>query len=135
MKPARAHCPILLIDDNHEDLFLTKRLLARAGITHPIVTVDSSEEAIVFLRASTLAAASGLLPYAIFCDIKMPKISGFEVLKWTRSQEALAQTPFAILTGGDIPEDRKKALELGADHFLVKFPTPDVFKQIIDDAG
>jgi two-component system, response regulator len=126
--------PVLLVDDSHEDLFLTKRLLARAGIKHPIVTVDGGEEAIVFLRASTLTGASDLLPCCIFCDVKMPKVNGFVVLKWARTQKLLMKTPFTMLTGGDMPEDREKAVALGADNFLVKFPTPDVFKSIVDKA-
>lgn len=126
--------PILLIDDNHEDLFLTKRLLARAGVKQPIITIDDGEEAIAFLRASTAHGAAGLLPCAIFCDIRMPKIDGFDVVKWARSQAGLAKTPIVMLTGGDVPEDREKAKSLGADYFLVKFPTPDVLRGIIESA-
>jgi CheY-like chemotaxis protein len=126
--------PILLIDDNHEDLFLTKRLLARSGLKHPIITIDDGEEAIAFLRASLVPGATGLLPCAVFCDIRMPKIDGFDVVKWARAQEGLAKTPIVMLTGGDVPEDRAKAAALGANHFLVKFPTPDVLKNIVDQA-
>ncbi len=125
--------PVLLIDDSHEDLFLTKRLLARAGIKQPIVTVDGGEEAIVFLRAAALPGAEDLVPCAIFCDVKMPKQNGFDVLRWVRSQKALKGATFVMFTGGDVPEDRALASELGADHFLVKFPTPDALKKIIDD--
>jgi CheY-like chemotaxis protein len=124
--------PILLIDDNHEDLFLTKRLLARAGVKHPIITIDDGEEAIALLRAATAPASSGLLPCIVFCDIRMPKIDGFDVLKWARGQPALGKTIIVILTGGDVPEDRAKAKSLGANHFLVKFPTPDVLKTVIE---
>jgi CheY-like chemotaxis protein len=127
--------PVLLIDDSHEDLFLTKRLLTRAAIKHPIVTVDDGEEAIVFLRASTLAGAADLLPCCIFCDVKMPKLDGFAILQWARAQKLLMKTPFVMLTGGDMPEDREKALALGADHFVIKFPPPEVLKRIVDRAN
>jgi two-component system response regulator len=125
----------LLIDDNHEDLFLTKRLLARAGVKHPLITIDDGEEAIALLKAASVPGAAGLLPCLVFCDIRMPKIDGFDVLKWARSQPALARTIIVILTGGDVPEDRDKAKTLGADHFLVKFPTPDVLRKVIDGIG
>lgn len=125
--------PVLLIDDSHEDLFLIKRLLARAGIKQPIVTVDGGEEAIVFLRAAALPAAEDLLPCAIFCDVKMPKQNGFDVLEWVRSEKALNGVPVIMLTGGDVPADRERARELGAARFLVKFPTPDVLREIIDE--
>ena len=126
--------PVLLIDDSHEDLFLVKRLLSRAGVKQPIVTVDGGEEAIVFLHAAALPGAEDLLPCIIFCDVKMPKQNGFDVLEWVRSEKAFKDVPFAILSGGDVPADRERALELGANHFLVKFPTPDVLQRVVDEA-
>ncbi len=124
---------VLLIDDSHEDLFLTKRLLVRAGIKQPIVTVDGGEEAMVFLRAAILPGADDLVTCVIFCDVKMPKLNGFDVLKWVRMQKPLQQVTFVVFSGGDVPEDRERAKQLGADHFLVKFPDPAVLKKIIDD--
>lgn len=143
VRPVRLRClfqhmaiqglrPILLIDDSHEDLFLTKRLLARAGVSQPIITIDDGEEAIAFLHAAISPGAIGLLPSAVFCDIRMPKVNGFEVVTWARQQPALAATCFTMLTGGDVPEDRDRAQALGANHFLVKFPTPDVLKAIVE---
>ena len=126
--------PVLLVDDSHEDLFLTKRLLARAGVKNPIVTIDGGEEAISFLRAASLPGADDLLPCVVFCDIKMPVQNGFDVLGWVRGQKALSDLPFVILSGGDVPSDRRKAEELGATAFLVKFPTPDALKQIIKNS-
>ena len=126
--------PVLLIDDSHEDLFLIKRLLSRAGVKQPIMTVDGGEEAIVFLHAATLPGAEDLLPCIIFCDVKMPKQNGFDVLKWVRSQKALEEVPFAILSGGNVPDDRELARELGAEHFVVKFPAPEVLQQLVDEA-
>lgn len=124
----------MLIDDSHEDLFLIKRLLARAAVKQAIVTVDGGEEAIVFLRATTLKGAEELIPLAIFCDVKMPKQNGFDVLEWVRSQKALKQVPFIMLSGGNVPADRARALQLGANEFLGKFPPPEALRKVIDDA-
>src|SRR5689334_20712827 len=88
--------PVLLIDDSHEDLFLLKRLLARADIKGPIVTIDDGQEAMVFLRASLNAGASDLTPRCVFCDVKMPKVNGFDLLKWMRQQKPLAKIPFYL---------------------------------------
>lgn len=127
--------PVLLIDDSHEDLFLTKRLLARAGVKNPIVTIDGGEEAVAFLRAASLPGAGDLLPCVVFCDVKMPAQNGLDVLEWVREQKVLKSLPFVMLSGGDVPSDRERATKLGASGFLVKFPTPDVLKQIIKDVG
>lgn len=123
--------PVLLIDDSHEDLFLAKRLLARAGVTRPIVTVDGGEEAVVFLKAAMLPNAEDLLPVVIFCDVKMPARDGFEVVQWARTQPALQPLPIYMLSGGDLDSDRERARNVGATGYLVKFPIPDVFKGII----
>ena len=126
--------PILLIDDSHEDLFLCKRLLARAGVTHPIVTIDGGDEAIVFLRAAILPQSTELMPFVIFCDVKMPGQNGFDVLTWVRAQRPLDHVPVYILSGAGLDTDRARALELGATDYLVKFPTPDVFQRLIERA-
>lgn len=126
--------PVLLIDDSHEDLFLAKRLLARAGVTHPIVTIDNGDEAIVYLRAAGLPQARELLPVVIFCDIKMNGRSGFDVLKWARTQAALREVPFYMLSGADLEVDRRRAEALGATGYLAKFPVPDALKRIVAGA-
>lgn len=134
MAEPTSHC-ILLIDDSHEDLFLVKRMLARAGVKHPIVTIDGGEEAIVYLRACLVPGAEALRPAAIFCDVKMPKHNGFEVLRWARKQTALRAIPFFILSGGDLEEDRARAHELGAAAYVVKFPAAEQLRRVLVQAA
>jgi CheY-like chemotaxis protein len=123
--------PILLIDDSHEDLFLAKRLFARAGVTVPIITIDQGEEGLAFLRAMVANGPSPLLPRIVFCDVRMPGIGGFAILEWARDNGLLALTKFVMLTGGDTLQDRRRAAELGAHEFVVKFPAPDVLQKLI----
>jgi CheY-like chemotaxis protein len=124
--------PVLLIDDSHEDLFLVKRRLVEAGLKRPIMTIDDGEEAMAFLRLAIESAGARMVPCAIFCDVRMPRVGGFDLLKWIRNQPALTHTLFVVLTGGDVPEDRARAEQLGANHFLVKFPEAEVFKRILE---
>jgi two-component system chemotaxis response regulator CheY len=126
---------VLLIDDSHEDLFLVKRLLSRAGVKHPIVTIDGGEEAVVYLRACLAPGAAGLTPAVVFCDVKMPGHDGFSVLEWARQHVALRGVPFFILSGGDLEEDRARALGLGATGYLVKFPNGEQLKAILKQVG
>lgn len=127
--------PVLLIDDDHEDLFFAKRLLAKSGVRSPIVTIDEPQEGIAFLNASTLAGAEALLPQIVFCDLKMPGSDGLAVLRWAKTHGMLEKVTFAILAGRDSPDDRKRALQSGAHHFLVKFPSVDALHQIVSTAG
>jgi CheY-like chemotaxis protein len=125
---------ILLIDDSHEDLFLTKRLLSRAGVKHAIITIDDGEEAMTYLRACLAPGAAELKPVAIFCDLRMPKQNGFEILRWFQGYPALRTIPFFILSGGDMEADRTRVMALGATHYLVKFPSDEELKKVLVQA-
>lgn len=133
MTQIHPHRLILLIDDSPEDLYLAKLLLEQAAINHSIVTKSDGAEAIDFLR-TTLVGGADALPCCIFSDIRMPKIDGFGVLEWSRAQAPLRNVRFSMLTGGDLPQDRERAEGLGADHFLIKFPPPEVFREIISSS-
>lgn len=135
MPPASPPKSLLLIDDNHEDLFLIKRLLARAGVKHAIVTIDGGEEAIVYLRACLAPGADALKPTAIFCDVRMPAQSGLDVLGWVKCHAGLQGIPFFILSGGGVESDRERALELGAAGYLVKYPAAEELKALLVGAG
>ncbi len=124
----------MLIDDSQEDLFLARRLLDRAGIANPVMTMNSGDDAIAFLNAATRADSDKQLPFVIYCDVKMPAQSGFEVLEWVRSHSSLRHLPFFMLSGADLESDKARAQQLGATGYLAKFPTPDVFKKTIDSA-
>lgn len=123
--------PILLVDDNHDDLFITKRLLVRAGAKNPIVTFDDAEAAMSFLRAAAAAPRTGLLPALVLCDIKMPATNGFDFLEWVRRQRGLKNLPVAMLSSSDLERDRLRADELGASGFFVKFPAVKVMADLL----
>ena len=126
---------ILIADDDPDDLFFTKRVLLKAGVKNPLVPLRDGEEVIHFLKTSLIAAETAEpKPCLLFLDIKMPRCDGFEVLEWTRKQEALNELKIVILSGSDEPRDRKRAADLGADNYLVKPAEPKNLKNIVDDA-
>lgn len=127
-----SHRHLLLIDDSHDDLFLAKRVLGRAGVTAPIVSIDSGEQALAYLRAAARVEVEDLAPAVVFCDVQMPAVNGLEILQAVRALPRLAQMPFYILTGGDIDQERARAMELGATGFLQKFPTPEEFRRLLE---
>jgi signal transduction histidine kinase/CheY-like chemotaxis protein len=98
---------ILLVDDDKEFLALAERLLLKEGYS-PIVT-DAPQ--------SVLQVARTVRPYAILLDIRMPGLSGWDVLHALRSDPQTLEIPIIILS---ILDEQQKAREQGADAFLTK---------------
>ena len=78
-------------------------------------------EGIELLKSA--AEGTSALPAFVLCDVRMPGADGFEMLTWFRSQKRFNDVYFAMHTGGDVPADRDRAMSLGANDFLTKFPT------------
>jgi two-component system response regulator len=131
MATAQSSSVIIVAEDDANDLFLMQRLVAKAGIKIPLMSFRDGEEVVTFLRACTESGYKGTLPRVVFLDIKMPKVDGFEVLRWIRKQSTFKTLPVVILSGSDEPRDHRRAAELGANGFLVKHPRPEVFARLI----
>jgi CheY-like chemotaxis protein len=130
---------VLAIDDTSDDLVLLRLACADARVSFRLQSVESGENAIAYLARSHLCLDQEGFPYPdlILLDLKMPGKSGFDVLAWIRGQPGLNQLPVIVLTSSIHPEDRSRALELGANHFLVKpvdYAALKEFVRIIDDA-
>lgn len=126
--------PVILVDDSSDDLLLTEQLLRKAGVTNPILTAPNGEEAIALFGEFATAKRQGTLPAFVLCDVRMPGMDGFDVLKWVRSQPRLGEVYFAMHTGGNVPNDRVRACNLGANEFLPKFPTAAEIRRIATEA-
>jgi len=116
---------ILLAEDNEDDVFLMERALREAGIKNPLSIVEDGQEAIDYLSGSGPYADRQRypLPAILFLDLKMPRKSGFDVLKWVRSNEALQTMVIVVLTSSEEPSDISRAYREGANSYLVKPPT------------
>src|SRR5689334_243850 len=96
--------PVLVVDDNPDDIFFLRRLLDRAEVTNPIITFTDSADALAFLRALDEGPDAAVLrPGVLFLDLKMPKIHGFVLLKWLRRQSGFDPMKIAVLSGSDEP--------------------------------
>ena len=124
---------ILVADDDADDLFLMRRLLAKAGIKNPVISCRNGDEVVSFLRLAASASEKAVRPCVVFLDIKMPKLDGFEVLRWIRKQGALANLPVVMLSGSDEPRDLRRATELGATRYVIKHPPPEVIAELMAD--
>jgi CheY-like chemotaxis protein len=121
--------PILLVEDNAHDLELTLIALERSHLANDVIVVRDGEEALDYLtrRGAHVDRHEGN-PAVILLDLKLPKVSGLEVLEAVRQAEALRSIPIVMLTSSKEPKDLSRAYELGANSYVVK---PVVFKEFV----
>lgn len=116
------HAVILLAEDEEDHVLLIRRAFAQANIPNPLHVVWNGQEAIAYLKGEGKYAnrEEYPLPDLFLLDLKMPRVNGFEVLQWLRSQPGLAPLRVLVLTSSDAIRDVNEAYKLGANSFLVK---------------
>ena len=124
---------LLLVEDNEDDVFLMVRAIRSAGIDLPLQTVTDGRQAVEYLSGVGPYAdrATHPAPVLIFLDIKLPQLSGLEVLRWLRTQSEVRRTPVIVLTSSNNPGDIAEAYDLGANSYVVK---PASFQQLLEFA-
>jgi CheY-like chemotaxis protein len=115
-------CPILLAEDEQNDVFLIKRAFQKAQLLNPVRVVSDGQEAISYLRGDGQYADREHfpLPTLVLLDLKMPRMGGFDVISWVRQQPGLKRLPLVVLTSSKDGPDINRAYELGANTYLVK---------------
>jgi DNA-binding response OmpR family regulator len=113
--------PILLVEDDPNDILLIRRAFEQANVAAPLQIVHDGEAVLAYLAGEGAYAdrARYPLPILILLDLKLPQKSGFEVLTWMRRQ-GMASPPVVALTSSGEPTDILRGYELGACSFYVK---------------
>jgi CheY-like chemotaxis protein len=113
---------ILVVEDNDDHVFLLRHAFEKAGISNPVKVAGNGEDAIAYLAGTgRYSERKGFpLPSMVLMDLKLPGISGFDVLKWIRQQPGLKTLRVAMLTSSDLTQEINQAYELGANMFLTK---------------
>lgn len=120
---------ILHVEDNPDDVMLMNLAFNRAGIGARLHVVNDGDEAIAALENSV--RAGGAPPVCVLLDVKLPRVSGLEVLAWIRNQPQLKRLPVILLTSSSQTTDINRAYDLGANSFLVKPPDLDSLTQLV----
>jgi CheY-like chemotaxis protein len=116
------HAVILLAEDEEDYVLLIRHAFSQANIPNPLHVVWNGQEAIAYLKGEGKYSNRDEypLPDLLLLDIKMPRVNGFEVLKWVRAQPGLAPLRVLVLTSSEDLRDVNEAYRLGANSFLVK---------------
>jgi CheY-like chemotaxis protein len=113
---------ILIAEDREDDILIIRRSFEKAGVPNPIQVVKDGIEVIAYLLGEGKFAnrVEYPLPTLLLLDLKMPRIDGFEVLRWLHQQPVLKNLRVIVLTSSQEIRDVNRAYELGANSFLVK---------------
>jgi CheY-like chemotaxis protein len=110
-----------------------RRAIKTAGIENRVLVVEDGQTAIEYLGGQGVFSDRHMhpLPGIILLDLKLPRVSGLEVLEWIRKNPGTRSVVVIILTSSNQPSDMKKAYQLGANSFVVK---PGGFEELQDFA-
>ncbi len=105
---------ILVVEDDADDSFLLTRQLARGHLEDCVTVIPNGQEALDFLLQTTPP------PMAVFLDLRLPGLSGIDLLERIRQEPHLQNLPVIAMTGSTRQADVDRCRELGVSHFLSK---------------
>lgn len=128
---------ILLVEDNPSDAELTMRALKKHQVLNKIYHVTDGEEAINFIyrKGEFIDREKGGLPRLIILDLKLPKVSGLEVLKILKSDPQTKTIPIVIMTSSREERDLVESYSLGVNSYVVKPVGFEDFVKVVSELG
>ena len=127
----------LLIEDNPSDIELTKRALHKGRIANELIIASDGQEALDYLFGMGAHAGRDIshLPTLTLLDLKLPKVSGLEVLRRIRSESATRRLPVVILTSSREEQDMAAGYDLGVNSYIRKPVNFEQFVQSVTQLG
>ncbi len=125
------YSPILLAEDEEDDIFIMRRALRKAGISNPLQIVRNGQEAIWYLDGHGQYADRKAYPWPclLLLDLRMPLMDGFDVLAWVQRRRRPKDLLVVILSASKHEADVLRASELGADAYWIK---PQAFGELVE---
>jgi len=127
--------PVLLAEDEEDDVFLMKRAFSAVALSNPLVAVPDGQEAIWYLAGEGNYADRSRHPEPclLLLDLKMPKVNGFEVLEWLQHHPRLRENlPVVVLSSSEQEVDVRRAFELGAHDYYVKASSFERLRELVE---
>jgi len=122
--------PILLVEDNLNDIELTLAALKQNNVVNEVIVTRHGGEALDYLhRRGGFQSREPGNPVVVFLDLKMPKVDGLEVLRQMKGADSMKMIPVVMLTSSREETDLVKSYKLGVNAYVVK---PVGFEQFTD---
>ena len=128
---------ILLVEDNKSDAKLTIRALKKHNLANNLIHLIDGEQALEYIFGTGEFAGRNIeqKPKVIFLDLKMPKVSGLEVLRAIKTDERTKMIPVVIMTSSKEEKDIIESHQLGVNSYVVKPVGFDNFSKTIAELG
>jgi CheY-like chemotaxis protein len=125
---------ILLVEDESSDAELLIRAFKKAGVQNPIRHLDNGDAALFYLQGidTYVDRDKNPLPALILLDLKLPGMSGLELLRWLRQQKNLRRIPVLVLTSENDARLMDAAYDAGANSYLLKSVSPDEIERVVN---
>lgn len=129
--------PILLVEDNPDDVTLTMRALRKSNVLNEIVVAQDGVEALDYLFGTGKFEGrdTNIKPQVILLDLKMPKMDGLEVLRRMRADARTQPLPVVILTTSSEDRDKVESYKLGANSYVRKPVDFSQFAEAVQQLG
>jgi len=114
--------PVLLVEDDENDMLFVLRAFHKSAILNPLQVVRDGDAAVAYLEGTGEYADRKRFPLPVFVllDLKLPRRTGLEVLRWLKEQPGLRRIPVVVLTSSNKDADVDRAYELGANSYITK---------------
>lgn len=128
---------ILLVEDNPYEAQLTIRSFAKNNLGKRLLHLDDGAEALDFIltRNKYVTRQAGNIPKVILLDLKLPKVSGLEILKAVKNDERTKIIPVIVLSSSKEEPDIIASYKLGANSYIVKPVNFDSFSKAVVELG
>ena len=131
------HVQILLVEDNKSDAMLTIRALKKHNLANNLIHLVDGAQALDFIFGTGEFEGRDIenKPKVIFLDLKMPKISGLEVLRVIKNDERTKLIPVVMMTSSKEEKDIIESHQLGVNSYVVKPVGFENFSKTIEELG
>ncbi|MHC1782150.1 MAG: response regulator [Anaerolineaceae bacterium] len=128
---------ILLIEDNPSDIELTRRALKKGRILNDVIVIEDGQDALDYFDGTGLFKGRDIadLPALVLLDLKLPSVTGLEILKHVRETQHTRRLPIVILTSSSEDVDIARSYDLRVNSYIRKPVDFEQFAEAVQNLG